>query len=246
MVATTMAAILLTATAANADTLYNTLDGTVDATHEQMQLTVPGAPGTTTLQLQINGHEAGDHPGCNIPGSASNPHQLQVVASSSVPAVASVAFANDDDTFNTCSDVLTVSVTPLTAGTTTVSFIAGPNTSTPGDWHVAWSFAEATFDVVVTATSTPGGTACDVDPAAPAWAVAILQANGIKNKTVQQNTIASVAHAMGTGATFAGVVKNAHPAYENAVWSYLSGLGLAVPKGPTQVNRPGWICTAVS
>lgn len=55
---------------------------------------------------------------------------------------------------------------------------------------------------------------CDADPAAPAWANAILRANGIKNKTTIQNTISSVAKHMTNGAMFDGIVKNAHPAYE--------------------------------
>ena len=61
-------AVVCMAAAALADTVYNTLDNTIDATHEQMNLVLPGSPGSTTLKIEVQGHP--DHPGCNIQGGS--------------------------------------------------------------------------------------------------------------------------------------------------------------------------------
>jgi len=49
-------AVVCMAAAALADTVYNTLDNTIDATHEQMNLVLPGSPGSTTLKIEVQGH----------------------------------------------------------------------------------------------------------------------------------------------------------------------------------------------
>jgi hypothetical protein len=231
--------VLSFAAAASADTIYNTLDGTVDATAEVMNLTAGGSNGTTTLQVQVDSHP--DHTGCNIQGG---PHQLAMSVSSSDPTIATAAFGGGDSIFDTCDEVLTVVVTPsaTTAGQTTISFSGVADTSS--DPHITFSYAEATFVVNVTAGTTPPPVVCDADPAAPAWANAILRANGIKNKTTIQNTISSVAKHMTNGAMFDGVVKNAHPAYETAVYNYMKNtlsLNLAAPDW-SAIARPGWEC----
>jgi hypothetical protein len=239
--------VLSFAAAAGADTVYNTLDNSIDAIHEAMTLPVGGV-GTTTLEIKApKGQLAGDdHPGCNIQGNG--PHQLAMAASSSNAGIVAVSFLNNDNVFDNCDEVLTVNVTGLVAGSTTVTFVGTPDTS--NDPHITFSYGEATFDVTVTAVTTPPPVVCDADPAAPAWANAILKANGIKNKTTMQNTISSVAHHMTQGAKFDGVAKSVHPAYENAVYNYMTaatpgGLGLTLPLNAQQSARPGWECSSL-
>jgi hypothetical protein len=220
------------------------LDGTIDSTAEVMNLTAGGAPGTTTLQLQINGHAAGDHPGCNLNGA---PHFIQLALANSSPGVATAAFGVGGSVFNTCSDVLSVSVTPLVVGNTTISFtIAASNLS--NDPHLDFSLDQATFNVAVTdGVIIPGGTTCDANPAAPAWAGALLKGNGLKPKPNGPNYVAAVAQHMTQGAVFEGVVKNAdNLAYATAVWYFMkTTLGLTLPNGPSVVIKPGWECTTV-
>jgi hypothetical protein len=242
-------ALALSAVAAHADTFYNTLDPTVDATHEVMKLVVPGPDGTTTLKLQIDGRKAGDHPHCNIQGGA---HWISLDAISSDATVATVAFAGDDNRFDACSDFVTVVVTPLQAGTTDVTFGQAAD-STSNDPHLQWSFHEAAFTVNVADASTGGGsgTVCDEDPAAPAWAAAILQANNYKPKRKSDlsaaNLISMVAKRMDQEAAFEGEAKNSHPEYENKVFDYLKTLpgGSGLTKGPADAARPGWVCTPI-
>jgi hypothetical protein len=229
---------------ASADTVYNTLDGTIDATAEAMNLSVGGAAGSTTLQLQINGHSAGDHPGCNLNGA---PHFIQLAVTSSAPAFATAAFGVGGSTFNTCSDVVSVVVTPVAVGVTTISFsIAASNLS--NDPHLNFSLDQATFVVNVSdGIIIPIETTCDANPAAPAWAGALLKGNGLKPKPNGPNYVAAVAQHMTQGAAFDGFVKNAdNLAYANAVWSYMkTTLGLTLPNGPSVVIKPGWECTTV-
>lgn len=233
------------AAAAGADTIYDTTNGaTVDSPIETMNLVAGGSNGTTTLQVQVEGHP--DHSGCNLQGT---PHNLTMSVSSSDTTIATAAFSGDN-VFDTCDEILTVVVTPNNTnkpGQTTISFNGVANTA--GDPHITFSFVEATFLVnVTTGTTPPPPVVCDADPAAPAWANAILKANNMKNKTTVQNTISSVAHHMTQGAVFDGIVKNAHPDYENAVYHYLTaaapnGLGLVLPKNAQQSARPGWECS---
>jgi len=235
-------AVVCMAAAALADTVYNTLDNTIDATHEQMNLVVPGPAGSTTLKIEVQGHP--DHPGCNIQGGS---QYIGLAASTSTPGIVDVTWANDDSVFNDCTETLTVIVTPLAVGTTTVSF-AEDASKTSRDPHLTFSLGESTFDVNVTAGSGGGGTICDADPAAPAWAAAILQKNGFKPKASSfSNYVSQVAHHMSNGATFEGFAKNAHPDYENAVHDWMqSTFGISLPYSAAQSARPGWECTTVA
>ncbi|MCA1845293.1 MAG: hypothetical protein LC792_19290 [Actinobacteria bacterium] len=238
--------VLSLASVAGADIVYDTTNGaTVDSPIETMALSVGGANGSTTLQIQLEGHTDGDHPGCNIQGDA---HTLTMSLSNSNPAAASAAFAGGDAVFDTCDDILTVVVSPLAVGQTTISFSGVGDTA--NDPHLHFSYDQAAFLVNVTAATTPPPpVVCDADPAAPAWANAILKANpNMKNKTTVQNTISSVAHHMTQGAMFDGVAKNAHPDYENAVYHYMTtaapaGLGLSLSVDAQHSARPGWECS---
>ena len=175
---------------------------------------------------------------------------LGVAPTTAPTGIATVAFVNGDDVFNSCQETLTVVVTALAVGTTAVTF-AIDDTKSSGDPHLGWSLAEAAFTVTVTEDDGGGGsgTTCDEDPAAPAWAAALLKANGFKAKgkaATADNYVSQVAGAMTNGADFGGFAKNAHPEYEDAVWAYMTGtLGLSLPVGPDGAARPGWVCTSV-
>jgi hypothetical protein len=244
VLALSAATVALATLTANADTFYNTLDTTVDTQLEALNLTTSSAPTTVTIALQIDGHAAGDHPGCNLNGT---PHLVQLVMHNSSDAAATVAWANGDDTFNSCSETLGVVVTPHAVGSTNVTFTEGAS-DLANDPHMKFNYDQAAFTVNVSdGTITGQGSGCDADPAAPAWAAAILQANGVKAKGGSANYISQIAHMMGQGATFGGFVKNAHPAYENAVWAALKTItGQSLPNGPTSVHRPDWECAPVS
>lgn len=237
--------VLLSTTAAQADIVYDDLDATVDATHEAMSLQydtadgIAGAAGATTLRIQIEGRPD-DHPNCNLSGGD---HFIQVAPAVDT-TVASVALS-DDGRFDSCDDTVTATVTPTGVGSTSVTFSEVDGLYNQGA-QTRFLFEQAAFDVTVVEAdlgSTGGGsTVCDEDPAAPAWATAILKGNGVKAKNIP-NYVSSVAAEMGEGATFGGYDKNEHPSYEDEVWDYLSDLGLALQNGPAVVARPGWECT---
>jgi hypothetical protein len=233
---------LLTATSARADIVTNDLDASVDSTLESMLLHVtPGTPATTKLSIVIEGHAAGDHPGCNIDGA---PHYLKLSPVLSTPGVATVTLSGGG-VFDACTDTVTATVTPVAVGQTTVTF--GYQADTAGDPHLRFSTAEAAFKVTVDPGSDTSstGTGC-AKPAAPAWASALLKGNGLRPKApANRGYISSVARHMGKGATFDGWVKSSRAGYSKAVWVYLQGLGVALPKGPAQVARPGWTCVAL-
>jgi len=235
---------VLSATSARADTVHNDLDGTIDSALEVMNLTYnagtnTGSSGTTRLRIQIDGHPAGDHPGCNIQGG---PHYVALLAQSGNTAVATVSLPADRR-FDSCTDSIVATVTAKGIGSTNITFsIDQQNTS--NDPNLTFSLAEAAFMVNVTAGTT-GGSTCDADPAAPAWAAAILKASGVKpNSGGSKNYIAQVARAMTKGAVFATFAKNAHPQYENAVLAFLkSATG---NQGLVMGKRPGGTCTPIS
>jgi hypothetical protein len=235
---------VLSATAAGADVVGNELDTSLDAVHEQMNLTLPGSAGTTKLYVIVDGApgylQPDDHPNCNINGS----HTVTLVPHLSNASVATVTLSNGG-VLDACTDKVTVTVTPQALGSTEVSFTGIEQTS--NDPHLIFTYEPATFDVNVTQGTSDGGggTRCEADRAAPAWAAALLKGNGLRAKVDgKPNYISSVARHMEAGATFDTWGKAVHPSYENAVWSYMTtALHLNLPKGPDQVKKPGWNCT---
>lgn len=235
------AGLALVGPAALADTVYNDLDNTIDSNLESLSLTYDtansaGTSGTTTLSIQVDGKP--DHPGCNIQGGAHYIALNPVVAN---PAVASVTLS-DDGVFDACTDHVTATVQALGVGTTAVTFIID-GSRTSNDPSLTFGLDETAFQVNVTegTVTPPPPVGCDVDPAAPAWANAILQKAGIKSKAAT-NYVSTIAQEMGTGATFAGYAKNAHPEYENAVQARLQQLtGKTLPSAQAAA-RPGWEC----
>ena len=236
---------VLSATAAYGDTIYNDLDVSVDSDMETMNLTYDtvnfvGSTGTTTLAIQIDG-KPGDHAGCNIQGG---PHFVAVDAASSDTSVATVALS-DGGVFDDCGDTVIATVTAHALGTSTVTF-AIDSERTSNDPSLTFKLDEAAFMVNVTPlTNGGGGSVCDADPAAPAWAAAILKANGMKpNSAGFKNYISQVAGAMTPGAVFGGYAKNDHSRYEDAVLAYLR----VATGNPNLVmgSRPGWECHPLS
>lgn len=241
---------VITATSAVADIVTNDLDSSVDSEMElvTLQYDDSGSPGiagpskSTMLSIVIEGKDAGDHPGCNIQGGS---HYL-VLEPAYDTSVVDVALSNSGR-FSSCDDTVVATVTPKKVGDTDVTFTGMSREN--GDPRSDFRYEPAAFKVVVeraSLTDDPGaGTVCDADPAAPAWAAALLQGNNIKPRTGKNapNYIAMVADRMGPRATFEGFEKSAHPQYENAVWAFLEGQGLTLEKGPSDVARPGWECT---
>lgn len=233
--------LALTGPSAFADTVYNDLDNSIDAELEVLNLTydslaMSGTTGTTKLSIQVDG--APDHPGCNIQGGA---HYITLTPTTGTPGVAAVSLSNGGR-FDACSDQVTATVEAIGIGSTTVTFaISESNTS--NDPHLTFRLGEAAFTVnVEEGTGTPVG--CDADPAAPAWAAAILQKSGVKANSGNKNYVSMIANEMGNGATFGGFAKNAHPQYENAVHARLQTLTGKTLASAQSAARPGWVCTA--
>ena len=240
------AAALLVAPAASAgaDVIGNDYDSTLDAVHEQMNLTLPGSAGKTKLYLIVDGApgylQPTDHPGCNINGS----HTVTLVPHLTNSSVATVALSGGG-VLDACTDKVTVTVTPQALGSTEVSFTGIEQTS--NDPHLIFNYEPATFDVNVTQGTGDGGggTRCEDDRAAPAWAAALLKGNDLRAKVEgKPNYISSVAKHMEAGAVFDTFGKAAHPYYENAVYAYMkTTLGLSMSKGPDDVRKPAERCT---
>ena len=136
-------AMLLTSFAL-ADDISNNLDGTVDSTLEVLSLTTGGGNGTVGLFVR---EQNGDgKQGCNLTGSTT----LVVSTNSSNTAVATVSPASV--TFDSCGATRSLTITPGSAGTATISLTLVSN-----DTSGTFNLAPASFTVSVT-TSTPSDT----------------------------------------------------------------------------------------
>lgn len=142
--------LALGAASASADDIANNLDGSIDAIAEVMPLTVGGAAASTTFYVQPTGDgntPADGKSGCNLTGSTT----LVVAVISSDPGKATVSPSSL--TFGSCGDVKQVTVTPVAAGSSTVTLSQTSNNS-----GGTFSFAPATFTVNV-AGAAPTNTA---------------------------------------------------------------------------------------
>ncbi|NUS36794.1 MAG: hypothetical protein HOQ04_10130 [Pseudarthrobacter sp.] len=128
-----------------ADTISNSVDATVDATAEIMPLNAGGANGSTTLAVTPENGDGKN--GCNLTGSTT----LTLNLSSSNPAVATVSPSRV--VLTSCSDTKTLTITPLSAGSATVTAGQASNTTTG-----TFDLAPATFTVNVAAPA-PSNTA---------------------------------------------------------------------------------------
>ena len=128
LIAGTMIAAALMATAASADDISNNLDASVDAVAEVMPLNVGGANGTT--QLYVTPRNGDGKNGCNLTGSTT----LGLSLASSDPSVATVSPSSV--TFTSCGDTKTLTVTPVGPGSATISATQVSNT-TDGTFNLA-------------------------------------------------------------------------------------------------------------
>ena len=174
-----VAITMLAAGAAYADTVSNSIDNTVDNASETIALTAGGAHGSTLIYVSNTnaGNPTFPDPNnpCNLAGAAS----LSVSVTSSNSAVATAQLVEPTDnsvaktTFSDCvtrnpdgsfpagSDLIRVLVTPLAAGSATIS-IAQVSTTGAGTFY----YGPATFNITVnpppnSAPTTPGTPAAD-------------------------------------------------------------------------------------
>ena len=128
-----------------ADDISNSLDSSVDATAEILPLNVGGANGNTTLSVTPTNGDGKN--GCNLTGSTT----LTLNIASSNPAVATVS--PNTVTFMSCSDTKVLTISPLGAGTASVTASQASNT-TGGSFNLG----TAAFTVNVAAPA-PSNTA---------------------------------------------------------------------------------------
>lgn len=186
---------------------------------------------------------------CNLKNGFNQPgHFLQASVSSGDTAVATVSPSIID--FTDCGQTQNITITGVACGSTNVSITYFDSRHAGGGNAV---FSDGTVAVTV---SGCGGPVTGIDncaaPAAPAWAAAILQVNGIKGSNkAYSGLISSVAHAMLQGAAFPSgdsvVSKADQGAYSAAVYAYMLAnkpANMNLAKGPADAKtiRPGWSC----
>src|SRR5215211_2585440 len=133
----TCAVLLAVPAIALADDISNNIDASVDAAAEVMPLTTGGANGTT--QLCVTPQNGDGKNGCNLTSSKT----LGLSVSSSNTAVATVSPSSV--TFGACGDTKTLTVTPVSQGSATISV-----SETSNDTGATFNLAPATFTVNVT------------------------------------------------------------------------------------------------
>lgn len=127
-----------------ADDISNDLDGNIDATLEELNLTAGGSTGTVGFFVQPRNGDGKN--GCNITGQT----KLVVSVNSSNAAVATVS--PSEITFTSCDSTPTISVTPVGEGTAHVTLDIIENTA-----QGSFNLAPAAFTVTV-APATPADT----------------------------------------------------------------------------------------
>jgi hypothetical protein len=192
-----------------------------------------------------------DHAGCNVGSTQDAKFVIASVTSNNT----SVATVNPPTlNFTGCGDAnsqeVTITLFPAICDETAMITITegdrGPGGSVKG------VFNTETINVFVAGTS-PTDPSCNggggpgemcSEPAAPAWAAALLKASNLKAKNIP-NYISAVARNMTNGAVFEDVPKSSQDEYANAVRDWLIdefGLSLATVDD-ARVIRPGWDCT---
>jgi hypothetical protein len=189
---------------------------------------------------------------CNL-RAASGAHNVFASITSSNEDVATVEPASIE--FTDCGVPVEVTITTHTCNGTANIGIALDSSKSPAPTHV--EFNETSVPVTVNQ-----GTSCDgngggittcAQPAAPAWAAAIMQKNSIKpGSKTWSSLMTQVAQAMLPGASFPNPGAD-HPAYKvhqddyaGAVLRFLEGQldpeKTNFPKPLSEVARPGWVC----
>lgn len=153
-----------------ADDIYNNLDGSIDSTAETISLTAGGANGSVTLAVQPLGGDG--KAGCNLTGSTT----LVVNVASSDPTKATVSPSSL--TFDSCGATRVLTVTPVAAGSTTVSLSQVSNNS-----GGTFTLAPATFTVNVQSATPPNTAPVLTVPSSPVTAEATSAAGAVVNYT---------------------------------------------------------------
>jgi hypothetical protein len=202
----------------------------------------------------------GPSPACNI-RTSSGAQYVKVSVSSTNPAVATADVT--ELTFNDCGESHRIRIkagSTVCNGTATIN-ITVVDTKTAAPPRV--SFTDASIGVTLNVPNCDtggggGGTTICAQPAAPAWAAAILQANSIKpGSKAPTNYISQVAKMMMKGAAFPDyrapnpglvlpVLKTDQSGYADAVYAFLKTIidPNKLPNGPGAAARPGWVeCT---
>ncbi|UZX04997.1 hypothetical protein F8G81_22145 [Arthrobacter sp. CDRTa11] len=130
--------LLASAGVVYADQIHNTLDAGIDAEAEIMPLNAGGATGATTLALFATGEDGKN--GCNLTGQ----NTLTLGLSSGDEGVATVS--PSEVTFTSCGFTQPLTITPLTAGSTSVTARIISNSTT-----YTFDVLPASFTVNVTA-----------------------------------------------------------------------------------------------
>ncbi|GAB2766247.1 hypothetical protein GCM10027039_29050 [Terrabacter koreensis] len=131
--------------AANADVIFNNIDGTVDAVAEIMALNVGGPAGATTVALAAANDDGKQ--GCNLTGQT----ELKLAVNTDNPLVAVVSPSTV--TFTSCGFAQKLSVSPLAAGSARITLSEISN-----DTDGTFDLAPASFTVNVSAPA-PANTA---------------------------------------------------------------------------------------
>ena len=109
-----MILVLIVVTVVSADDISNKLDDSIDAVAEVMPLNAGGVDGTT--KLYINPTNGDGKNGCNLQGKT---EQIVVNITSSDMSIATVSPTSI--TFENCGDNPTLTITPHSQGSTTIS-----------------------------------------------------------------------------------------------------------------------------
>jgi hypothetical protein len=182
--AVTAVASLVMALAVFADTVSNSIDNTVDDAAESMALTVGGGSGSTLLYVSNTNAGTPTYPdstnACNLAGAASL--TIAVSSSDATKATAQLVSPTDDSvaktvfndctarnadgTFPTGADLIKVLVSPVAAGSTTIT-VSQVSTTAPAGADFYYAPATFTVNVAPPPDSTPPVITYVVDPAAP-------------------------------------------------------------------------------
>ena len=213
----TCAVLLAVPAIALADDISNNIDASVDAAAEVMPLTTGGANGTT--QLFVTPQNGDGKNGCNLTSSKT----LGLSVSSSNTAVATVSPSSV--TFGACGDTKTLTVTPVSQGSATISV-----SETSNDTGATFNLAPATFTVNVT---PPPNTA-------PTIAVAGVTGGANYNKGSVPNATCNVTDAEDGNSSFPATLSAITGTYasdsigsQTASCDYTDGGGLNVQASET-------------
>lgn len=104
-----------------ADDIANNVDATVDASVEVLNLTTSSSPSSVSYSVVPQNGDGKN--GCNLTGSTI----LTVDVNNSNPGAATVN--SSSLTFTSCGDVKTIIVTPVSAGSTSITLSQSANTT---------------------------------------------------------------------------------------------------------------------